>query len=45
MAARDVEKTLDQAIALTGVTNVLVRHRSGLLSDNGPCYLSGGLKD
>jgi putative transposase len=45
MAAGDVKDTLDQAIALTGVTHVPVRHRPRLLSDNGPCYLSGELKD
>lgn len=45
MAARDVEKGLDRPNALTGVTNVSVRHQSGLLSVNGPCYLSVELKD
>jgi putative transposase len=44
MGAGDVKDTLDQAIALTGVTNIPVRHRPRLLSDNGPCYLSGELK-
>ena len=44
MGAGDVKETLDQAIALTGVTNIPVRHRPRLLSDNGPCYLSGELK-
>lgn len=45
MGASDVKDTLDQAIALTGVTNIPVRHCPRLLSDNGPCYLSGELKD
>ena len=45
MGAGDVKDTLDQAIALTGVTNIPVRHRPRLLSDNGPCYLSGELKE
>ena len=44
MGAGDVKDTLDQAIAITGVTNIPVRHRPRLLSDNGPCYLSGELK-
>jgi putative transposase len=44
MAAGDVKDTLDQAIALTGVSQIPVRHRPRLLSDNGPCYLSGELK-
>jgi len=44
MGAGDVKDTLDQAIALTGVTQIPVRHRPRLLSDNGPCYLSGELK-
>ena len=44
MGAGDVKDTLDQAIALTGVTKISVRHRPRLLSDNGPCYLSGELK-
>jgi len=45
MAASDVKETLDQAIAVTGVTSVPVKHRPRLLSDNGPAYLSGELKD
>ena len=44
MGASDVKETLDQAIDKTGVTNIPVRHRPRLLSDNGPCYLSGELK-
>jgi transposase InsO family protein len=44
MDASDVKETLDQAIDGTGVTNIPVRHRPRLLSDNGPCYLSGELK-
>jgi transposase InsO family protein len=45
MAADDVKQTLDLAIATTGVTQVKVKHRPRLLSDNGPCYLSAELKD
>lgn len=44
MSAEDVQDLLDVAIAKTGVTKVKVRHRPRLLSDNGPCYLSGELK-
>ena len=45
MGAGDVKDTLDQAIAVTGVTSVPVKHRPRLLSDNGPAYLSGELKE
>jgi transposase InsO family protein len=44
MTADDVKQTLDLAVERTGVDNVHVRHRPRLLSDNGPCYLSGQLK-
>jgi len=43
MAHSDVQDTLDLAIAATGVTQVAVKHRPRLLSDNGPAYLSGDL--
>jgi putative transposase len=43
MQATDVMATLDQARARTGVDQVRVRHRPRLLSDNGPCYVSGAL--
>lgn len=44
MSADDVKQTLDLAIAESGVDHVYVRHRPRLLSDNGPCYISGELK-
>ena len=44
MGATDVTETLDQALAITGVDQVRVKHRPRLLSDNGPAYLSGELK-
>jgi putative transposase len=44
MNATDVKDTLDQAIAVTGVNQARVRHRPRLLSDNGPAYVSGELK-
>jgi len=45
MAAGDVTATLDMALALTGVEQVNVRHRPRLLSDNGPAYVSGELRE
>ena len=45
MATTDVQETLDIAVARTGVTQVKVRHRPRLLSDNGPCYVSKALRD
>ena len=44
MGASDVKEVLDQARAATGIDQVQIRHRPRLLSDNGPCYLSGELK-
>jgi putative transposase len=44
MSADDVKQTLDLAIAESGVDHVYVRHRPRLLSDNGPCYISGEFK-
>jgi putative transposase len=43
MSHRDVQDTLDLAIATTGIQQVTVKHRPRLLSDNGPAYLSGDL--
>ncbi|MBW2629230.1 MAG: transposase, partial [Deltaproteobacteria bacterium] len=45
MATTDVTETLDQALALTGVQSVRVRHRPRLLSDNGPAYVSKDLRE
>ena len=45
MGATDVQDTLDQAIAVTGIDGVPVRHRPRLLSDNGPAYVSAQLRD
>jgi len=45
MAAGDVTETLDLARAATGVDRVSVRQRPRLLSDNGPCYISGELRE
>jgi transposase-like protein len=43
MAATDVMETLDLARAAAGIERVPVVHRPRLLSDNGPCYISGEL--
>jgi putative transposase len=43
MGATDVIETLDLARAAAGVDRVPVVHRPRLLSDNGPCYISGQL--
>jgi putative transposase len=45
MTAAEVKKTLDMAIARTGVEHVHVLHRPRLLSDNGPCFISQELED
>ena len=44
MAASDVTDTLEDALKATGLSEARVRHRPRLLSDNGPCYISGELK-
>ena len=44
MAATDVQETLELALARTRLDQVRVRHRPRLLSDNGPCYVSGELR-
>lgn len=45
MSTTDVKELLDMAVDQTGVEQVAVRHRPRLLSDNGPCYVSGELKE
>ena len=45
MGADDVQNTLDQALAITDVDRVRIRHRPRLLSDNGPAYVSKALAD
>ena len=44
MAAADVTGTLEDALEATGLSEARVRHKPRLLSDNGPCYISGELK-
>jgi putative transposase len=45
MGADDVQNTLDQALSITDIEYVQVRHRPRLLSDNGPAYVSKALAD
>lgn len=45
MSVDDVTQTLDLAIEASGINTPKVRHRPRLLSDNGPCYIAGDLKD
>ena len=45
MGATDVTETLDEALAITGVDQVRVKHWPRLLSDNGSAYVSGELRD
>ena len=45
MKADDVMDTLNEALDFTGLDEVKVKHTPRLLSDNGPCYLSGDLAD
>lgn len=44
MSADDVTETLDMALEKTGIISVKIKKRPRLLSDNGPCYISGKLK-
>ena len=44
MTAEDVKRSLDMAIARTGVKHVHVLQRPRLLSDNGPCFIASELK-
>ena len=45
MGASDVADTLDDALSFTGLDQVKVKHKPRLLSDNGPCYISGELSE
>jgi len=40
-----VQDTLDLALTATGVTQVAVKHRPRLLSDNGSAYISADLAE
>ena len=43
MGSRDVEETLNLAVAKTGVQHIKVKHRPRLLSDNGSAFVSEAL--
>ena len=43
MSASDVSDTLDDALSFTELDEVKINHKPRLLSDNGPCYISGEL--
>ena len=45
MGASDVEDTLNLALEASGLDEANVVHRPRLLSDNGPCYISGQLAE
>lgn len=45
MKADDVMEVLDEALEKTGLDQVRVKHKPRLLTDNGPCYLSGELSE
>ena len=45
MRTEDVKTVLDRASIKTNVTNVVVRLRPMLLSDNGPCFISSSLRE
>jgi len=45
MSASDVSDTLDDALEFTGLEQANVKHKPRLLSDNGPCYVSGELSN
>ena len=45
MSATDVSDTLDDALSFTGLDQVKLKHKPRLLSDNGPCYISGELSE
>ena len=41
MSTKGVSDTLDDALKFTGLDQVKIKHKSRLLSDNGPSYISG----
>ncbi len=41
----DATETLDRVLAVTGIDHTLAKHRPRLLSDNGPAYRSGKLRE
>jgi putative transposase len=45
VTAEEVKATVEDTIRFTGVTQARVVNHLRLLSDNGPCYLSGELRE
>ena len=45
MRAEDVTDTIELALQASGCDQAVVRHKPRLLSDNGSCYISGGLAE
>jgi putative transposase len=45
MTADDVTSTLEKALVAAGCSQVHVRHKPRLLSDNGPSYIAAGLAE
>jgi transposase InsO family protein len=45
MMASDVTDTLKDALQVTALSKAKVHHKPRLLSDNGPCYISGELRE
>ena len=45
MSSSEVSDTLDDALCFTELDEVKVKHKPRLLSDNGPCYISGELAE
>jgi transposase InsO family protein len=45
MTAEEVKATVEMAVRATGIQHVSVVSRPRLLSDNGPAYISGGLRE
>lgn len=43
MQTEDVTDTIKLALTASGCDQAVVRHKPRLLSDNGPCYISGDL--
>jgi putative transposase len=45
MTAEDLKAMVEDAIRFTGAARARVVNRHRLLSDNGPCYLQGELRE
>ena len=45
MRAKVAKDTIELALAASGCDRAVVQHKPRLLSDNGPCYISGDLAD